>query len=96
MDGEWKAVTPLIISRHACLRLAMRAEVKTVPDLLAAVRELWEVVSQFVNDHPNRELLEWLAEAPAEGWRLTMPRGTVAVVGQYNDDRRLVVKTILD
>jgi hypothetical protein len=95
-DGEWKSAIPLIISRHACLRLAMRAEVKTVPDLLAAVRELWKVVEEFVNNHPNEELLEWLAKAPAKGWHMTMPRGTVAVIGRYKDDSRLVIKTILD
>ena len=108
-DGKaidrWRYSTTLIISRHACLRLAMRAEVKTVPDLLAAVRELWETVAVFVNELPDEEVVRekegdeerrWWQTAPPEGWRLTMPRGTVAVVGQYNDSPRLVVKTILD
>lgn len=89
----WRAITPFIVSRHACLRLAMRAEVRTVPDLLVAVRELWDTVSSSVHEKIDEE---WWAKAPIEGYRWLMPRGTIAVVGQYNDDHRLIVKTILD
>ena len=37
---QWNAVVPLVTSRHACTRLAQRANVRGVGDLLVRLREL--------------------------------------------------------
>jgi hypothetical protein len=38
----WDSGMPLVISRHAMARLAQRANVRTINDLLLSVRELWD------------------------------------------------------
>jgi hypothetical protein len=37
---------PVVISRHALIRLTQRANVRTVADLLAAAGELWQAADR--------------------------------------------------
>lgn len=88
--------TPLLITRHACIRLAQRGGVRTVPDLIVALRELWDAVAGLSVNRPDSA---WL-DAPAAGWLVPIRAdGTIAVLGSEDcngQGRRLVLKTILE
>jgi hypothetical protein len=45
---------PLVIIRHAFVRLTQRANVRTIADLLAAAGELWQAVDRQLNTHLER------------------------------------------
>lgn len=87
---RWRGAPLLAISRHACIRLAMRAGVRTVVDLIEAMRELWLAFHTPMMDGQESVNL----------WRIPFKfrdDEVVAVVTRHqNDDRRFVVKTVLD
>jgi hypothetical protein len=92
---DWDCRVPLLITRHAIVRLAQRSGVRTIPDLLTAAKDLW------------RAALTLLAEVDATGdiailqregaiWRLPLANGPIAVIGVASTaGRQLIVKTIL-
>jgi hypothetical protein len=43
-----KCATALVVTRHAWVRLAQRAQVRTIGDLIAAMRKLWSMMVAFV------------------------------------------------
>ena len=45
---------PLLISRHAMVRLAQRANVRTVADLILAARELWDAAEGVLTKNTLR------------------------------------------
>lgn len=90
---EWRNSIPMLVTRHAMVRLAQRAGVRTVADLILAMRDLWGVLYDLVMATDTEE---WLTPPPA-GWRLRMEGGAIAVIGRQDEKpRRLIVKTILD
>lgn len=94
-DLEWRTAVPMLVTRHAMVRLAQRAGVRTVPDLLLAMRELWWVLYELVVRDDT--LKGHWTDPPPEGWRLPMDRGAIAVVGREEQGmRRMLVKTILN
>jgi hypothetical protein len=88
----------LLVTRHAVVRLAQRAGVRTVDDLVAAMRELWRITSTLLVLRPYNG---WL-ETPAGGWLMPIEAadGETLAVAVLERDRKsgnmLVVKTILD
>jgi hypothetical protein len=94
---EVKVVTPLVVTRHACVRLAQRAGIRTVDDLIVAMRELWWATSALIYGlAPDR----WLSP-PNNGWFLPIKTvdGETLAMAVLDRDRdageRLVVKTVL-
>ena len=87
---------PLVVTGHAIVRLAMRAGVRNIGDLIRSLRALWEAVSALLED---KSVEEWL-EPPEGAWRLPL-RGDDAdspiVVLERDRDgaERLVVVTVL-
>lgn len=47
---EWTCGVPLLLRRHACVRLAQRAGVRTVADLMTALRELWDAMAVLIEE----------------------------------------------
>jgi hypothetical protein len=92
-----KTSVPLLVTRHACVRLAQRAGVRTVDGLVAAMGELWRVTAALMSAQPD----SW-ADPPDSGWFLPIRAAdgetlALAVLERARSgDRRLVVKTILD
>jgi hypothetical protein len=87
---KWVGAPLLMISRHACIRLAMRSSVRTIRDLIEAMRELWDVF------HKPMET----GQESVNLWHIPFffrKDSLVAVVTRHrSDERRFVVKTILD
>jgi hypothetical protein len=85
---------PLVIIRHALVRLTQRANVRTIADLLAAAGELWQAVDRQLN--ASGEALE-----PPRGWRIPLMTGrpaslAFAMVGRIGGGtRRFIAKTVL-
>jgi hypothetical protein len=97
---EWRSSVPLIVTRHAIIRLAQRAEMRTVEDLYKALRMLWwalyDLVIKDVASGRSPDNATW-CEPPDCGWRLRLDNGAIAVVGRDEDGaRRMIVKTILE
>jgi hypothetical protein len=86
------STAPLLVSRHACVRLAQRADVRTVSDLILVMRDLWAKTFALITG-PEKSWLE-----PHDGhWRIPLAQGQIAILTPCHDGaRRLVVKTILD
>ena len=83
------------MTRHACVRLAQRANVRTTSDLINAARQLWLAPFKLMSERlPNDN---WL-DPPGDAWRLPLADGgPVAVLEpDMNGARRLVVKTVLE
>jgi hypothetical protein len=95
-NPQWDSALPLVVSRHAMERLAQRANVRTITDLLVSLRELWQAVETRLIQH-LRDGGETWPEPPPAGWRLPLPGlNALAVVGRSDNSRRqVVVKTIL-
>ena len=90
--SDTKFGIPLLVSHHAITRLAQRAGVRTIDDLLESLRELWCVTSGIILQQRD----DWLAP-PQGSWFLPLSRGQIAVLTPArNGGKRLVVKTILD
>ena len=79
----------LTISRHALVRMAERADVRTVPELLTVVRSLW-AVGLALQTEPN----ELWRNPPRAGWQIPLGDG-VAVLIPHRDDTHLIVPTVL-
>jgi hypothetical protein len=84
---------PLVIIRHALVRLTQRANVRTIADLLAAAGELWQPVDRQLN--ASGEALE-----PPRGWRIPLMTGhpaslAFAVVGRIGGGTRREFLTCL-
>ena len=79
-EHEWTGETNLLLTYHACLRAAQRKGVRTVPDLLAALHEVWTA----------------FGTRPDGCRRLRLADGSVAVLEpDWADASRWIVKTIL-
>jgi len=97
---EWEPTIPMLVTRHAIVRLAERADVRTVGDLIEALRQLWLVLYDLL----MRDVLDGViagdkgrwCNPPPEGWRVRMDSGPIAVIGRDENSNRLLVKTILD
>ena len=90
---------PLVVSHHACVRLAQRAGVRTVGDMIVAMRELWRAVF-ILMDRCKDDV--WL-DPPNCGWHVPIKVGeTLSVVVLERDKsteknrHRLVAVTVLD
>jgi len=110
-NPSWFVCAPLVISRHAMVRLATRRNVRTTRDLLLAVRELWDAAEKVmtkmmldgVTAHPDMTPTDaantygddWFAALPAAGLRLPLRGGGIAVLGAHEIGRTLIIKTIL-
>lgn len=83
----------LLVSRHACVRLAERAGVRTVGGLVRALRDIWDEVRDLIGEDPNDE--KWIN--PPDGcWRVPAPGGCWAVLEPHAVSKdKLVLKTIL-
>ena len=79
----------LTISRHALVRMAERADVRTVPELLTVVRSLW-AVGLALQTEPN----ELWRNPPRAGWQIPLGDG-VAVLIPHHDGSHLAVPTVL-
>jgi hypothetical protein len=90
-----QVLVPLLVSRHACVRLAQRADVRTAADLVTAMRDLWRVIWDLVGQHND----DWL-DPPGGAWLVPIREGELSPVVVLERDRsgakRLVAKTILD
>ena len=87
---SWNSSVPMLVTHHACVRLAQRAGVKTVRDLMAALRDLWLALTGEFGMGLDRD-------CPAAGWRVPLPAGQQAVIWRDPEPSpRLIVKTILD
>jgi hypothetical protein len=84
-----KCTVPLLVTRHACERLATRAGVRTPVDLIVALRELWEVAYTVIRDENA-----WHNDE----WKIPMERGAIAVLvpDAKSGGKRFVVTTILE
>lgn len=86
----------LLLSRHSIVRLAQRADVRTVEDLIEALRGLWAAAYLLIQLKPSGSWLKppdgaWLVPSSFDG------SGPVAVFEPDSSGApRLVVKTILD
>jgi hypothetical protein len=79
-EHEWTGETNLLLTYHACLRAAQRKGVRTVPDLLTVLRDLWIAFET----------------RPDGCRRLRLADGSVAVLElDRSDASRWIVKTIL-
>jgi hypothetical protein len=88
-----KTTAPLVLTRHAIIRLAQRAEVRTVEDLLAAIRELWLITADLLIKADGGD--SWL-NPPKGVWRLPLREGgPVAVLKPDVAEGRLICTTIL-
>lgn len=56
-----QTTAPMIVTHHACARLAQRAGVRTVDDLIVAMRELWRVTLALMAQHSD----DWLRSVNA-------------------------------
>lgn len=96
------AYAPLLVTRHALLRLAMRANVRTISDLLSALQGLWLLSCRLAKQYPDD--IGWLKprqHIAANQWTLPIyendPNSAVAVLEPHADGApRLVVVTVLD
>lgn len=95
---EVRLATPLVVTRHACVRLAQRAGVRTVDDLIVAMRELWRATSALIY---GLDQDRWLSP-PNNGWFLPIKTvdGETLATAVLERDRDggewLVAKTVLD
>jgi hypothetical protein len=81
----------LLVSRHAIIRLAQRADVRTINDLIAAMRELWQATFHLM----ARDLDGWTK--PPDGiWRIPVGDAIAILEPDRDGAARLVCKTILD
>ena len=87
-EPNFTSYAVFVASRHACIRLAQRAGVRTCEDLLHAMRELWHVAEQLIGEcNPGGE------QRPL---RPGQPDSPVAVFEPHHTFELMVVKTILD
>jgi hypothetical protein len=91
----WAVALPLVISRHAVIRLAQRANVRTTAELLSALGSLWRAVRALIDG--RRE--DWMS--PPDGvWLLPFVQGDdspfAVLEPDRSGDRRLVCKTIYE
>lgn len=83
------AMTPMLVTRHACIRLAQRVGVRTVPDLILALHAIWSPTLKLISGP------RWL-NPPKGVWLLPLVEGgPVAVLKPDLADERLIVTTIL-
>jgi hypothetical protein len=89
-DTEFKTYVPLVITRHAMVRLAERAGVRTVDDLLLVMKLLWNAAMALAEETRTET-------PPAAGWRKTIddkPGSPIAVITR-DDKGRYFVLTII-
>ena len=72
----------LTVSRHALVRLAERADVRDVPEMLQAIRSLWAVAMALMAE-PNEV---WRHPPRRAGWQVPVAEG-VAVLIPHRDGR---------
>jgi hypothetical protein len=98
---DWRGSIPVIVTRHALVRMAERAGMRTVEDLYVALISLWSGFCDLLFlglDVDNGEVLNRVFDPPPQGWRVPFGDGfAVAVMSRDGeiDDHRMVVKTIL-
>ena len=80
----------LTVSRHALVRLAERADVRDIPEMLQAIRSLWAVAMALMAE-PNEV---WRHPPRRAGWQVPVAEG-VAVLIPHRDGTCLAVPTIL-
>ena len=93
-SNKWDSSVPLVVTRHALVRLAERADMRTTEDLIEALRAIWWALFTLVAEKGDGE---W-ASPPPEGWRVQLPLtgAPIAVIGRQEEEpRRMLVKTIL-
>ena len=81
---DWNAGMPLIISRHACIRAAQRAEVRTVGDMVALLRSIWLATKDLMTRCPT------FLKPPDGQWALPLGKGADAPVAILQPDRSTV------
>jgi hypothetical protein len=79
----------LTVSRHALVRMAERADVRDIPEMLTIVRSLWAVATAL--QHAPGEA--WKTP-PRRGWQTPVSEG-IAVLIPHRDGTCLAVPTIL-
>ena len=79
----------LTISRHALIRMAERADVRDIPEMLQTVRSLWAVAMALMGA-PDKA---W-RNPPRAGWQVPVAEG-LAVLIPHRDGTCLAVPTIL-
>ena len=93
---DLKSSARLLVSRHAIIRLAQRANVRTVNDLITALRDLWAKTFKLIEGSIGSDS-DWLEPDKGGAWRIPLATGQIAVLEPDKGGAwRLVVKTILD
>jgi hypothetical protein len=80
---------PMQVTHHACVRLAQRANVKTVRQMIHALQMLWDAARPML-----AEPREHRATPPEAGWIVPLQNGSFMVV-TINKGGELIVKTVL-
>jgi hypothetical protein len=80
---------PMQVTHHACVRLAQRANVKTVRQMIHALQMIWEAARPML-----AEPREHWATPPDAGWLVPLKNGSFMVVTTNAGDE-LLVKTVL-
>jgi hypothetical protein len=97
---EWRGTIPLVVTRHALVRLAERAGMRTVEDLYDALLLIWRGFCDILSSGDDNALARNRTfNPPPQGWRVPLRHGFGVAVMSKNDaaadEPRLVVKTIL-
>jgi hypothetical protein len=81
----------LVASRHSLDRLAERADVRTVDELLACIRSLWAVTTALMLAPDDA----WLRPPHGGAWQVPIANGIAVLKPNEDGSRSLVVVSIL-
>jgi hypothetical protein len=82
----------LLITHHSLSRAAQRWGVRTVPELVNAVRAIWQASHEFLATTMPVEYVP----PPPQGWRFSVADGMAEIVLQKHATKKtLVVATVI-
>ena len=90
-QGVGKSAALVAASRHALVRMAERAEVRTVDDMLDGVRDLWKA-AVVIMSAPNEA---WRQPPQGNAWQVPVAGGVAVLAPNEDGSRQLVAVTVL-
>jgi hypothetical protein len=90
-QGRGKSETPLVVTRHALARMAERAEVRTIEDMLDGVRDLWKAAGVIMSA-PDEA---WRQPPRGNAWQVPVAGGVAVLAPNDDGSRQLAAVTVL-
>jgi hypothetical protein len=91
---DFKSKAVLFVTHHAVSRMAQRLGVRTVADVLHAVKVIWTAAIDFITEKKGN--MEWL-DAPPQGWRVKLGHSNdIVVLKRHAKRKALVAATVMD